>query len=410
MGRYIKLEKRGRNEKTNHSEVVDLSKECENMGKQEMKLSRRNFLKATAAGVGGAYFFGNGMDTVDALTFDDNGNTVTKNTGTSEYWFQDSIGRKVKIPKKINEVIPTGHYAQTLLCTLCPEKLAAVADKPPVDEKPQYVESGIDQLYRLPETGKMYIAEGERDIKTDKIADMESNIIIDVGFVKDDLKLSLEYLQRNTETPVIFIDASFGKLPEAYRALGELLNREARAEELASYIENLYAEIKEKKTDLDTSPAILYAGNKNGVYKNIGYSVQNEVIKFLGGVPVLIPEGEQEYKIDEEVLERKSIDYIIFNDEASFNSILQREGEAYEIWSSVGAIDDSRYALSPGLYHSWFGFGLFAQVIGAAWLGRLVWQFVYNYDLLRIIKDFYKLFYDYSISESEIEVLLGKDK
>lgn len=370
-----------------------------------LKMSRRAFLKGTAAAAGLCLVGGSG-EVAEALESEKAETFVGDTKPAPEKWFTDSVGRKVRIPDKIREVIPTGNYAQALLCTLCPKKMRSVADAPPADEKTQYEESGMSEIYDLPETGSMYKPEGERDLKTGKIAALESNLIVDAGFIKDDLKVNLEYLQRKSDTPVIFIDASLGKLPQAYRTLGKLLGCSERAEKLALYIEELYADVESKRSKIEHSPRIFYAKNNGGMYKSEGYSVHDEIIRFVGATPIIPKEGNDINKIDIQQLGSESIDYIIFNSEDCYNSILEEHGEDYEIWSQLDAVRDDQYVLSPGIFHSWFGFGFYAQIIGVIWLGRSVMPDVYDYDIIELAKEFYDVFYGYKITSNEIKHLL----
>lgn len=107
-----------------------------------LKISRRTFLKGTAAAAGLCLVGGSG-EVAEALESEKAETFVGDAKPAPETWFTDSVGRKVRIPDKIREVIPTGNYAQALLCTLCPEKMRSVADAPPADEKTQYEESGM---------------------------------------------------------------------------------------------------------------------------------------------------------------------------------------------------------------------------------------------------------------------------
>ena len=42
------------------------------------------------------------------------------------------------------------------------------------------------------------------------------------------------------------------------------------------------------------------------------------------------------------------------------------------------------------------------------WLGNLVYPEVYKYDMEKEVKEFYKLFYNYELTDEEVKEILGK--
>ncbi len=377
----------------------------------QLKLSRRTFLKRTTAGIAGSLLVCANTNFASATT--QVSQTTEKQSQINV--FTDYLGRKESLPNNIERVVPSGHFAQILLCSLCPEKLASLASKfsgtvagyseISFDSlKAQYQRGGMGNIFNLPESGDLYSCH-QRTIKTSLIASIDFDVLIDVGFNKSDLKLSLDYLETNIDKPAIFIDASFGNLPQAYRTLGNLLGYSSRAELLASYIEKLYADIEDKRNGVRTARKVLYAGNDLGLNTSC---IQNEAIEYLGEIPVIVPNGSQDNEIDASSLQNQSTDYVIFNSHKCFNSISNKTGQPYEIWSDVQAIKKGNYAVAPALYYSWVGCPpLFPQIIGLPWLGNKIWPLVYNYDMVKMTTEFYNLFFNYSLSSDEAVQLLG---
>jgi hypothetical protein len=81
------------------------------------RLSRRKFLSFSLASAG-AIGIGVAIKPQQA-------HAAKKTTGTTV--FVDGLGRSVRIPIVIESVTPTGISAQTMLCELCPEKMASLA-------------------------------------------------------------------------------------------------------------------------------------------------------------------------------------------------------------------------------------------------------------------------------------------
>ena len=296
-----------------------------------LQLSRRNFLKVMTGGIASTILLGATTKEVSALTQNSDIEQDTSDEAFENLMINDCLQREVTIPKIVKKVVPSGIFAQTVLCTLCPEKVSAVASKIDKSEEDEYIRGGREELCELPETGEMYSC-SRRNIKTSKIADLDSELVIDVGCRKNDLKFSLDYLQMNTDTSTIFVDASFGKLPKAYRILGELLDCGDRAELLATYIEDLYYDIEERKNNIEKESNVFFARNELGITRHSDYSFQNEAIEFIGAVPVIVPDSSQNEEVDLNFIQEQNIDYVMFNNRDCFDSIINLEGSAYEIW------------------------------------------------------------------------------
>lgn len=367
------------------------------------EITRRDFIKITSGGIAGIALCSTpvkaseltGVSEPEVISEEDNKMVI-----------KDSISRETVSVANIKRIVPSGKYAQIFLCSLCPEKIVSVAED--VDEKfrEDCNRGEMENIMDIPETGELYGGQG-RSLDVRSVEKTEPDMIFDIGFPKKDLKTSLDYLQAYADSPSIFIDGSFMKLPEAYRKAGEILDCIPKSERIASYIEKVYQDINSRRALVDKPFKILYAAYEQGIgFKE--YRIQNDIITFLGGEPVLLPEGEHKETIDINSLYSEDIDFVVFNLHKTFDDIVKKEGETYNIWSKVTAIQEGKYAVAPALYHSWFGgTPLFPQIIGLYWLGNLLWPNIYNFDMVRVAKEFYEIMFNYNLTDDEALELLG---
>ena len=47
------------------------------------------------------------------------------------------------------------------------------------------------------------------------------------------------------------------------------------------------------------------------------------------------------------------------------------------------------------------------RILGIWWLGNLVYPDIYDYDMREISKEFYSLFYNYELTDVEVDALLA---
>lgn len=358
------------------------------------KINRRDFLKMAAVSAGSIFILRNSSEYTYATS-----NNVIKNyndSGRGYFQYLDSLNRCIKLPPQIDKVIPLGRIAQDILYTICSEKMITVAEVPDREDKSKYVLN--KRLYDLPETGKLHYNGNKCNIKMKAMEEMDATLILDVGDRKTDLKTNLDYIQTKTGTPVVFIDASFRNLPNAYREIGKLIGCEIRAEKLASYIDQLFDSIKDKNSKIIQRKKVYYAKGADGNAANLEDSYQSKAIEFIGGIPIEC--------FGSDASEAKFADYVIFDNEELVSRILNFTDQDVDSWNQIEAISHGKFALAPGLIHNWFRFPIFVQCIGLVWLANAIYPEVYHYNLEQCVKQYYSLFYSYTVSEMELNYLL----
>ena len=95
---------------------------------KETKITRRSFIKG-AIGISAALAVGEVTEQSEAITIGKN--AYNQRNGISEkkmITFEDSLGRCVELPKTINNIVPSGKYAEAIIMTLCPEKIASITE------------------------------------------------------------------------------------------------------------------------------------------------------------------------------------------------------------------------------------------------------------------------------------------
>ncbi len=110
---------------------------------------------------------------------------MAEDNGGDGVSFIDSCGRALMVDAEISRVIPTGPMAQMVLTAIAPDLLAGIASP-------------------WEDTEKIYIDEAYWEI------------------------------------PAVYIEAGLAEMATAFRMLGQLLNRQQKAEELAAYCQDIY--------------------------------------------------------------------------------------------------------------------------------------------------------------------------
>lgn len=318
----------------------------------------------------------------------------------------DSLNRSVKLPQNITKVVPVGMPAQAFMTTLCPEKLASLVRKIPQEDIADYADAGITNVVHLCETG------GNSDSTTEnlsigKVEKLNPCIMLDAGLKKAGLKEKLDILQEQANTPCLFVDLSFGSLPESYRKLGAILECSQRAEQLANWVEEALQKCTSLSTKETKETRVFYAPREKGTLVKHSIKVQLDAISHVGYTPVTSPYDYDNGTVNMSILVAEDPDFIIFDDAKIHTSLVAESGDTFELWRDIRAIRECRYAASPALMHSWFGSILFAQAIGALWLPSVISPSICPYSILEEAQSFYELFYNLERDSSSLNLLEG---
>lgn len=319
--------------------------------------------------------------------------------GAETRQFTDSAGRNVTVPAKIGRVYAAGPPASVMVFALAPDKLIGWTRALRDDERTFLPEryASLPELGRL--TGRGNTANVEVVLKH------KPDVIVDVGSVAATYSSLADRVQEQTRVPYILLDGTLANTAQAFRALGKLLEEEARAEVLAGYVEKNLSEIERKisAVPLEKRPRVYYGRGPDGLQTGLDGSINVEALKFLGARNVAADSGrlgglvtvplEQVLRWDPEV---------IVTVDPHFRAALLTDPR----WASVSAVRSKRIHLSPHLPFGWFDFPPGPnRLIGLQWLAKALYPDLFDYDLRSRTAEFYRLFYHQGPTAEQLDFL-----
>ena len=324
--------------------------------------------------------------------------------GVETITFTDDCGREVEIPKTITKAAPSGSVSQMVLMTIAPETLVGLSATPSSDQLDYFPE----YTWELPTFGQFYGSKA--NLNMEALIAAQPQVIIDIGDKKTSHKSDMDKIQKQTGIPTIFIETTLDKMPGAYRTLGELFAKEDKGNEFADYIEETVAfanEQAEKIPDAEKR-SVYYGTGASGLDCNADGSVQADVIDIIGaknavvGTEVSDKGGgtlvnmEQIYNFDPDVI-------IV-----TFDGIYDIIAKGDKSWAELSAVEKGDYYEIPGIPYNWMsGPPSVNRILGIWWLGNLVYPNAYDYDMVEKTREYYKLFFDYDMSEKEAKEILA---
>jgi iron complex transport system substrate-binding protein len=317
----------------------------------------------------------------------------------------DMAGREVVVPANISKVYSTSATGSVFLYTLAPEKLAGWNSKLREEEK-KFIAPKYQQL---PVLGRW-----KGNNPTGSIEDLlkeKPDIIISVGDVTPEYTSDADAIQDLTGIPVVMLDGSLRETAAAYRFLGALINEEERAEELASYCDQTLKEINTNIESLkdEEKVRVYYAEGMEGLETEISGTVNSEAFDLAGAKNVAVPASAdvRRMQVSLEQIIKWDPELIIISTDGDPNHTVYNKILKERTWADIKAVKDAEVYEIPSGPYDWLNRPpSVVRFIGVRWLSSLLYPDLVSFDIREDIKEFYSLFFDYELTDQEIENLL----
>lgn len=320
--------------------------------------------------------------------------------------FKDSLDRKVKLPAKIDKIAPSGGLANFVLYTLCPEKLVSSGNGFS-DKAKDFVP---EKYFKLPKTGALYGRKAT--ILPEEIIKLKPQVIIDIGEIKgakEEMAAELNKFQKKVKIPTVMVEADVeSTLPQAYRTLGKLVGKEAKAEKLAKFCEKVMKRAEKTASTISDKDKlkVYWAVGKDGLQTEVKGKMNVLPIDKVGGINVVnLPENQGSTKsVSKENVLLWKPDVIIADDKDFVNKIKDDN-----TWKIIPAVQNNRVYVVPDVPYSFMASPPASnQLLGIIWLGQILYPEQNKYDLKKEVKEFYNLFYHIKLTDQQVKEILNE--
>lgn len=318
------------------------------------------------------------------------------------YTFEDSAGRKVEIPKKLERIAPMGTLAQIVIFALAPDSFAGLSS-----EWGDTVAPYLDKKYQdLPVFGQFY---GSSDLNMEALAAANPQVLIDIGEKKEGAKEDLDGLQEQLGIPVISIEATTEGMPQCYETLGKLFGMEEKAKTLSDYCEKIYRRTVEGMRNVSEKKKVLYCLGDNGTNVIARDSFHSEILDLVADNCAVVEEPSSKGNGNEVTMEQIYLwnpEVILFAPDSVYDTV--KDDTA---WQQLEAIQDGEYFEVPIGPYNWMGFPPSVnRYMGMIWLCNLLYPEQFSYDMFEETKEFYQMFYHFQMETETYEKLLEHSK
>ena len=313
--------------------------------------------------------------------------------------FVDDCGREVEIPEHITSFAASGSLAQIVLISLAPELFSGLASR--MDEPARgYLP---EELFSLEYIGKL---DNGADMNLEQLAAAAPDVIIDIGERKEDTPGQLDRLEEQTTIPAVFLSSSLETMPETFLKLGELLDREEKAGELAAFCRRTYERscAVVRAVGEENRAKVLYITGEKGLNVLARSSYHAQVLDLLADNLAVVDNPASKGSGNEVSMDQLLLwapEFIVFSPESIYSDV----GDM-ELWKAIPAIADGNYIETPSAPYNWMGSPPSAQrYLGMLWLTAALYPDFCDYDVKAEIKEYFRLFYGCTLSDAQYEAL-----
>ena len=320
--------------------------------------------------------------------------------GFQPYTFIDDLGHEIEITEEITAIVPSGQLAQVIMLGVAPDLMVGLGGKL-YDDMAEFIPD-YDRLSQLTYFGTVL---GAADLDVEALASTNAQLVIDMGYAKTGYEEELAKTENLTGITCVFIDANLDNYGEAIRKLGQLLGREEKCEEMASWCEEVYDRalgIMEKVGDNKVNG--IYALGDGGLNVIAESQSQAEVINLVFNNLAVIENASGKGSGNTVTMEQIALwnpDFVIFGEDGLYEAAAEDAS-----WSQISAIANGKYVESPASPHNWTVAPPACQrYLALLWLPSLLYPEYCDYDVKAEIMEYYELFYGCTLTDEQYNTL-----
>jgi len=305
----------------------------------------------------------------------------------------DMAGRRVTIPVKINRILPHDEKTSLFLFPITGKKMSHRGlSKDALDLK--YMSKEYSQL---PEIDIM---------STEEVIKAMPDIIIVGCFIPEDYS-RYEKLSKQTNIPVIIIDLNLLKLDDSYRFLNNLLGETAKAKSCIEYLASFYKELSQvQKNNKKRNASVYIAVGNDGLRTAPSGSKHAQLLDLLNiknaAQTEIQARGYADVSIEQIMVWKPNFIFTVDKTENDPFPVITSS----KLWKDIPAVQKKQVIHIPEEPYSWFGNPpSINRIPGLVLLMELFYQYP-RAKAHQQIKEFYKLFYNYPLTDAELAKLL----
>lgn len=315
----------------------------------------------------------------------------------------DLDGKEIAIPAKVDRVATNGALNQIVMMLGGGEKIVATSEA--------VQKSFFATVYpRIKDVPTAFGGAGVGVMNKETLLQQEPQVIFGSSYSDEDKKI----LESGGVAVVGIKLITTEDMKNTFLLVGKVLGEESekKAQEFIKYYDDNLSYVKEKTKNANKIKVFVASGDgsKGAVNTIPGNDINTSYIDTAGGenivaesIPVTPSSGT--VSVDFEFLMNNQPDVIIANSKVTYDYIVNKSNGSQ--WQELDAVKNGKVYLNPKGVYLW-SVRSAEGALQPLWLGKLLHLDLFeDLDIKKKVKDFYKAYYNYDLSDNETDDILN---
>lgn len=313
----------------------------------------------------------------------------------------DAAGNVVEVPENISKIAVTPLPWSSVIYAIDGTSERMVSINPGAISA--YTGNFLEKMD--PEYGQIDSTAIGKDfsINMEEMVEMGVEAVVIWDYQEDEAK----QLKELGIAPVMVKNETVEELQESFRAIGELLGKEDRAQQFIDLYEDTYEKIKsyQDKVESAEKPKVLYLRNSELKLQGNDNFIK-EALELAGADNVA---AENSDITMEEILEiNPDIILLSWFDEFTPEDLYNNTIDGQD-WSNVKAVQDKRVYKTPIGIYRWDAPGVETPLM-MEWLASLIQPEVFSdIDIRKEVADYFKTYFEYELTDEDVSQIMSDD-
>jgi len=250
------------------------------------------------------------------------------------------------------------------------------------------------------------------DSSVEEIVKLRPDLIISSGNINQKTRDDADRLSQKIGIPVFMVPMDMGKYEQTFKVLGELLDRQEQTNRMRGFLHSYYDGIvvKAKQIPQKQRVRVYYAEGERGLNTDPSGSFHSQILDIVGAInvaQVAVASGQGMSAVSMEQLLLWNPDVVLVWTGMGSSMTTMHAIQSDNLWATTRAVKNNKLYQIPFLPFGWFDRPPATnRIMGAIWTAELLYPNLYHYDLSKITREYFDIFYHHQLTDNELAEVL----
>jgi len=309
----------------------------------------------------------------------------------------DMAGRKMLVPDAIRRLY-VNRPGSILMYAIAPDMLVS---------RSLWMNEGTKRFLK-----PSYLQLPYMDGSVEEIVKLKPDIIISSFNINPKTRDEADKLSKKTGIPVFMVAMDMGKYEPTFKIIGQLLNRQTQTDRMIGFLHTYIDSIAVKAKGITEKQRVhvYYAEGGRGLNTDPSGSFHSQILDVVGALNVaqtgvVAGQGMSAVSMEQILLWNPEIILVWTGMSTSMTTLQYIRSD--NLWAKTQAVKNNRVYQIPFQPFVWFdrppGTN---RIMGSIWTAQLLYPEIYHFDLNKITREYFDIFYHHKLTDEELAEVL----